>query len=74
MFAQTACRTENRRDDPPDHPNRSRHNRDIPEGSKYTIPARKDADTGSLPAGATTYRDSIQHRNDSTNRNQIKTK
>jgi hypothetical protein len=59
----TGCRPENRRDAAPDHPNRSKHNADIPEGAKYTIPARKD--TGDYPAVSRT-RDSAQHTHSDT--------
>jgi len=63
----TGCTPENRRDAIPDHPNRSKHNADIPEGAKYTIPAHKDADSGDYPASSR-VQDSLHHnQNDTVN-------
>ena len=61
------CHPENRRDAAPDNPGRSKHNSDISEGSRYTIPAHKDADTGDYPAGIR-VRDSVQRSQHDTTR------
>ena len=65
IFIITGCYPEDRRDAIPDHPNRSKHNSDIPEGAKYTIPARKDADSGDYPA-STRAQDSMRHSHNDT--------
>jgi hypothetical protein len=61
IFIITGCHPENRRDAAPDHPNRSKHNADIPEGAKYTIPAHKDADSGDYPASIYAHDSLRQH-------------
>lgn len=64
----TACHPEHRRDTIPDNPGRSKHNEEIPKGSKYPIPAHVNSDTGDLPSWKRTLVNDSAHtiKTDST--------